>query len=129
MSRYLLDTHAFLWQAAGDPRLSHHAAKTILEADNELFLSMASVWELAIKISAGRLRLLLDLSTLIHEQLGKNAIRLLHIDLQHVLALETLPLVHRDPFDRLLVAQAMTEGLVLLSGDEALDGYPVSRQW
>jgi PIN domain nuclease of toxin-antitoxin system len=126
---FLLDTHAFLWMASGDPRLGESAAETILRNDTDLYLSVASVWELAIKSSLARLKLHLPLAMLVRQQLERNAIRLLEVGFEHALRVETLPFIHRDPFDRLLIAQALEEDLTLLSRDDVLDDYAVRRVW
>jgi PIN domain nuclease of toxin-antitoxin system len=126
---FLLDTHAFLWMASGDPRLGDSAAATILRNDTDLYLSVASVWELAIKSSLARLKLHLPLEMLVRQQRERNAIRLLDVALQHALRVEMLPFIHRDPFDRLLIAQALEEDLTILSRDDLLDDYAVRRVW
>ncbi|HYE78087.1 MAG TPA: type II toxin-antitoxin system VapC family toxin [bacterium] len=127
--RILLDTHAFLWFVAADPRLSRRAEEALRHGDNELLLSMASVWEIAIKVGIGRLPLSEPLETFIPEQLQLNRIGLLPIQLSHTLSVARLPLHHRDPFDRLIIAQALLEDLPLVSGDGELDSYPIQRLW
>jgi PIN domain nuclease of toxin-antitoxin system len=126
--RLLLDTHAFLWLAADGP-LSGPAAAALVSEDSEVFLSLASVWEMAVKSSLGRLTLHLPLERLVREQARANSLQLLGIHIDHVLEVEHLPWVHRDPFDRLLVAQARREGLCLVSRDAVLDGYGIDRLW
>jgi PIN domain nuclease of toxin-antitoxin system len=126
---FLLDTHAFLWLASGDSRFGAAALEAVLAPDTDLHLSLVSVWEMAIKASLGKLRLHLPLETLVREQSTTNAIALLELRLSHVVRVEQLPFVHRDPFDRLLVAQALDEGLAILSHDATLDGYHVRRVW
>lgn len=127
--RCLLDTHAFLWAMAGAPELSASARQAFLDPANELYLSVASAWEMAIKASIGKLHLGRPLSDLVGPELSALAIRLLPVELAHVLAVEHLPFHHRDPFDRVLVAQALAEGLVLLSRDAVFDRYGVRRTW
>ena len=127
--RVLLDTHAFLWAASDDSRMSQGAKKIFLDSDNELLLSLVSVWEMAIKASIGKLVLRIPLRQLLEEQCRINDIGLLPIAFDHVLAVETMPFHHRDPFDRLLAAQALGEHLTLLSRDPLFDVYGVSRQW
>lgn len=129
MGGYLLDTHAFLWMAGGDSCLGEAAATTIMRDEVDLYLSVASVWELAIKSSLGRLTLHLPLEALVREQVEHNALLVLDVRREHALRVESLPFLHRDPFDRLLVAQALEEGLTLLSRDEVLDGYSIRRVW
>ncbi len=127
--RVLLDTHAFLWLVTNDERLSEAAKSAFLDTGNSLFLSIASAWEMAIKVSLGKLTLSQPLEYLLPDQLGENGIGLLDIKLEHVLKLANLTFHHRDPFDRLLVAQAVSEGLPLLSADVAMDAYPITRIW
>ena len=127
--RILLDTHAFLWAASGSPRLSEPARQHFLEPANQVFLSLASVWEMAIKSSLGKLQLGLPLSKLIKDALQRHGLSLATIEFEHVLLVQRLPFHHRDPFDRLLVAQAMVEGFALLSIDSALDSYDITRIW
>jgi PIN domain nuclease of toxin-antitoxin system len=125
--RLLLDTHAFLWFIMGSPDLSARAH--IEDEANESFLSVASLWEMAIKMSLGKLTLSAPLDSLIPQQLGLNGIELLGIQVGHAAAVSTLPLHHRDPFDRLLIAQAIVEGMPVVSADMAFDAYPVKRLW
>lgn len=104
--RLLLDTHTFLWFLADDPQLSPAARRLIEDGTNEILLSMASLWEIAIKVSLGKLTLGGAFATFIPDQLTLNAFGLLPIELAHVTAVAALPFHHRDPFDRLLIAQA-----------------------
>jgi PIN domain nuclease of toxin-antitoxin system len=129
MPRALLDTHSFLWYVTADPKLSATAERLISTGSNEVFLSVASVWEIAIKVSIGRLPIPEPLETFIPEQLGHNRIRLLPIEPKHAFEVARLPLHHRDPFDRLLISQARVEGLPIVSADSAFDSYPVERLW
>jgi PIN domain nuclease of toxin-antitoxin system len=127
--RLLLDTHTFLW-AAGDPaRLSRKAHRALTTERNELYLSTASLWEMAIKRSLGKLDLEMSLSELLDLGRQKLELRLIEIVAAHALAVEHLPLHHRDPFDRMLVAQARVEDVGLISNDEVLDRYGVQRLW
>lgn len=121
----LLDTHVLLWWLDDDRALSVKARKAIANADNECFLSLASCWELAIKYSLGKLTLSQPLDQFIPEQLYRNGIRLLHIDFRHVAKVATLPFHHRDPFDRLLVAQASIEKMTLVTADAAIARYDI----
>lgn len=100
----LLDTHAFLWFVAGNPRFSTRARQVIEDRDTESLFSIASVWEIAIKVSLGKLALHVPFTTLIPEQLGSNGIALLNITVNHTHRVAQLPYVHRDPFDRMLIA-------------------------
>ena len=127
--RLLLDTHAFLWFIAGDQRLSAKARSLIEDYDNSILLSIASVWELAIKASLGRLELAEPIGTLVPAQLSANFVELLQISLPHALRVTGLPFHHRDPFDRLLVAQALEDQLPIVSIDQTFDSYGVERIW
>lgn len=127
--RLLLDTHAFLWFIGGDERLTPSARILIEDISNELYLSVASLWEMAIKISLGRLQLRQPFETFIPHQLSLNRIGLLGITISHTAKVATLPFHHRDPFDRLLVAQAQVEQMPLVSSDAAFDTYGITRLW
>lgn len=127
--KLLADTHAFLWFVTDAPQLSAKA-KTLLEAqETERFLSVASIWEIAIKTSLGKLVLGKPLEEFMSAQLAINRFALLNISIEHALHVARLPLHHRDPFDRLLVAQSALENLPLLSNDHALDVYGIKRVW
>jgi len=126
--RVLLDTHAFLWWANDDRRLSAPARQAITDTA-DAFLSVASCWEIAIKVSRGRLTLPKAIGHFVPEQLGMNGFQLLQIDLDDVARVATLPFHHRDPFDRLLVAQALGEELTLVSADPVFRKYGVKRVW
>lgn len=128
-NRFLLDTHAFLWAITDAPGMSETGRSVFLENDNQLLLSTASVWEMSIKAGLGKLELTLPLKDLVTRQMADQGILLLPIELEHTFAVQHLPFHHRDPFDRLLVAQALCEGLTLLSADSVLDRYGVSRLW
>lgn len=129
MPRLLLDTHSFLWFVTADPKLSASAQRAIAIGSNEPLLSVASVWEIAIKVSIGRLPLPEPLHTFIPEQLRINRVEVSPIELRHTFEVARLPLHHRDPFDRLLIAQAMVESLPIISADAVFDNYPVQRIW
>lgn len=130
MTRVLLDTHVFLWAISDDSRLSEPAKHAYLDTDGcELLLSFASVWEMAIKLSLGKLALPRPLLTFLQEQLKLNDIRLLSLTLQHAVMVAELPFHHRDPFDRLIVAQAHCESLPILSADQVFDAYGLERIW
>ena len=129
MTRYLLDTHSFIWLAAGDDRLSDTCSDIYLDTANDFYLSMASLWEMAIKASLGKLSLGRPLSVLIETAKKTQGARILPIELEHVCEVEGLPFHHRDPFDRLLVAQAKIEGLPLMSCDAVFDLYGIQRVW
>lgn len=127
--RMLLDTNSFLWFIAGSDRLSTTALDIIVDQNNDLFLSIASLWEIAIKVSIGKLELLQSFDKLIPDQLNKNDIDTLHIELNHLSELIQLPFHHRDPFDRLIIAQGMIESMPVISSDPAFKMYPVELNW
>jgi PIN domain nuclease of toxin-antitoxin system len=127
--KILADTHTFLWFVTDAPQLSAKA-KTLLEDDEtERLFSIASVWEIAIKASLGKLTLRKPLEEFLPEQLAANRFTLLNISVEHAFQIAHLPLHHRDPFDRMLVAQCLTENLPLVSSDAALDAYGIKRLW
>lgn len=125
----LLDTHAFLWFVANDPRLSSQAQSLIQVPANRRLLSMASLWEMAIKVSLGKLTLAQPFGQFIPRQLQLNQIEVLAIELPHLAAVVAMPLHHRDPFDRLIAAQCQVEGLPIVSVDPAFDAYSIRRVW
>lgn len=125
----LLDTHSFLWFIAGSPQLSAHARALIENPAHQPFLSIASLWEMAIKISLNKLKIAGPFETFIAQQLELNGIEILPIQLRHVTVVASLPFHHRDPFDRLLGAQAQVEQMPLLSGDSIFDAYAITRLW
>lgn len=127
--RLLLDTHTFLWFVWDDPQLSAQAAALIEDVQNEVFLSTASAWEMAIKVSIGKLTLAQPLDIFLPDQLQRNGIQLLPITLSHTLQVATLPFHHRDPFDRLIVTQCLIEKMPLVSADPILDSYGIQRLW
>ncbi len=125
----LLDTHTFLWFVEDSPRLSK-TARTLIEAeDSRPFLSVASLWEMAIKISLGKLSLTQPYESFVEGQLTTNGIDMLNVKINHTAAIATLPFHHRDPFDRLLVVQARIENLPLVSIDPIFDAYGIQRVW
>jgi len=127
--RALLDTNSFLWFIVGDGRLSVTARDFIADLNNELILSAASLWEIAIKVSLGKLELLRPFAELIPDQLKENEVRVLHIKLSHLSVVVELPFHHRDPFDRLIIAQSISEDLPLISSDRFFAKYPVEVIW
>lgn len=127
--RLLLDTHTFIWWLNDNPLLSESARTAIASERNDCFISIASCWEMAIKSSLGKLRLSKPLERFIPEELTANDFQLLKIEFRHVAKVETLPFHHRDPFDRLLVAQALTEKMAIISIDTVLSEYGVKRIW
>ncbi len=125
----LLDTHAFLWWVADHPNLSSQARQAIADPGNECFVSLASCWEIAIKSSLGKLQLGRPLDRFIPEQLRLNQFQLLGVELAHVLRVNELPWHHRDPFDRLLIAQCQVESMTLVSVDQHVVDYEISTLW
>ena len=125
----LLDTHSFLWFIAGNGRLSRKAQDVILDLDNELILSMASLWEMAIKTSLGKLEFTRPFNEFIPAQLVTHEITTLSVEWPHVNKVVTLPFHHRDPFDRLIIAQAMTENLPIITDDSFFRQYAVNIIW
>jgi PIN domain nuclease of toxin-antitoxin system len=127
--RLLLDTHSFLWFVDDNPRLSMAARNLIKDAGNDVFLSVVSVWEIAIKVGAGKLDLGQPIQRRIPQELRNNSMGLLNVTVDHAAVVAVLPLHHRDPFDRMLVAQAQVEQMPIVSGDAALDAYGITRLW
>ncbi len=127
--RILLDTHAFLWWIGGDRRLSAGAKKLIADGRNELLVSAASGWEIAVKAGLGRIELPIPLGRFVSEQLALNGIETLPILMAHALGVGQLPLLHRDPFDRMLVVQAQMEKLGILTRDPQISQYDVETLW
>ena len=125
----LLDTHVFLWWVEGSIELSRKATRAIRDPGNECFVSVASFWEMAIKASLGKLRLDAPLEEFVPEQMAANRFRLLQIDFRHVVGVAGLPFHHRDPFDRLLVAQAVSESMAIVSADRTIKRYGVRQVW
>lgn len=126
--KILLDTHTFLWFINDSPELSSSAAD-LLESDVDLLLSTASLWEIAIKVSLNKLTLPDNYEQFIPQQITLNNIEILTITLDHLMVVSKLPFHHRDPFDRLLIAQSMSEKLQIVSVDTQFDRYGVSRKW
>ena len=126
--KLLFDTHAFLWFVAGDERLSRRSRRALEDDAAELHLSAASVWEIAIKSSLGRLTLDAPLDVYMAEK-AANGFRMLAVEWSHAAAVERLPAHHRDPFDRLLVAQALTESLTIVTRDPVFRSYGANVLW
>jgi len=125
----LLDTHIFLWWIADDPRLPSSVKEIIADGRNELFFSAASCWEIAIKLQLGRISLPEKPDIFIADQLSKNAIRSLPIQASHALYVFNLPPLHRDPFDRIIVAQAKLEKLPVITSDPLIRQYKINIIW
>lgn len=129
MTSLLLDTHAMLWFFWDDPKLSAHAKSLIEDASNQKLVSIASCWEIAIKVGLGKLDIGESSRSFLPREIARNNFELLPISLGHTTMVEGLVAHHRDPFDRLLVAQAMTECLSLVSADGIFDQYGINRLW
>jgi PIN domain nuclease of toxin-antitoxin system len=127
--RLLLDTHALLWFLLDDERLSAAAKALIADSTNDIEISPASYWEIAIKISIRKYHLPEPLEIFLERELAANAFHILAIEPRHVAPLTSLPFHHRDPFDRLLIAQALAESIPIVSNDPVLDNYSVTRLW
>ncbi len=124
--RLLLDTHIFLWFISGDTRLSNYLRESIRDPDNEVYLSVVSLWETIIKYQLGRLPLPEPPASYVPKQRDRHRIASLALDEASVAQLATLPALHRDPFDRMLVCQALQQRLTLASVDPAVRAYPVN---
>lgn len=127
--RLLLDTHTLLWLVAGEPQLSTTATHLLVNPANELLLSAATYWEIAIKVSLGKYRLSDPLADFINEAVRLYGLTIMPTTPQHAEAIVSLPHHHKDPFDRLLIAQAKVEDVALVSCDKAFDAYSVKRLW
>jgi PIN domain nuclease of toxin-antitoxin system len=127
--KILIDTHVFIWYIQNSERLPNSVSTVINDGDNKILLSIASIWEMAIKQSTGKLNLGVPYIGFIEEQMRLNNIELLPISLNHIEVVTTLPFHHRDPFDRILIAQAITEDIILVSADSVFALYPVQRIW
>ncbi|AFZ00172.1 type II toxin-antitoxin system VapC family toxin [Calothrix sp. PCC 6303] len=125
--KQLLDTHSFIWFASGNTRITSEIRLQIENNDN--LVSIASIWEIAIKLNLGKLNLGMSIETLVEQQIIANGIELLNISTEHLAIISKLPLHHRDPFDRLLIAQAMVENIPIISADVAFDAYSIQRLW
>ena len=127
--KLLLDTHAFIWLDSNPSRLSKQVRLLLQDSNNTLLLSVVSIWEMQIKTQMGKLQLSLSLAEVVETQQQANMIEILPVSLSHVLALDHLPFHHKDPFDRLLIAQANIENAALVSQDTILASYPVQLIW
>jgi PIN domain nuclease of toxin-antitoxin system len=127
--KLLLDTHAFLWLASDITKLSPNVQRLLSNEENEIYLSVASLWEMSIKLGMGKLHIGKPLAQIVIEQQQVNHIQLLAIHASHALAVQELPPHHKDPFDRMLVAQARLELMTLLTEDATLKLYPVAVEW
>ena len=126
--KLLLDTHAFIWVDSEPDKLSSRVRELCQDPENALMVSVASIWEIQIKSQLGKLQLKMPLAEMIRQQ-QENGFEILPVEASHVFALDSLPNHHKDPFDRLLVAQTIVEGAVLVSADPLIKQYPVSVEW
>ena len=127
--KLLLDTHTFIWWDSAPHKLSKAASALIQNADNTVMLSVVSVWEIQIKSQIGKLSLASPLADIVRTQQSVNGIEILPIALDHAITLDQLPLHHKDPFDRMLIAQSISENATLISRDSAFSQYSVSTRW
>jgi PIN domain nuclease of toxin-antitoxin system len=127
--KFIADTHAFIWFVTDSPQLGAPAKKLFESSENECLFSIASVWEIAVKTSLGKLSFEKPLEQYLPEQMVANSIRVLDISLAHALRVANLPFHHRDPFDRMIIAQSLTENLPILSSDQVFDTYGIKRIW
>lgn len=126
--RLLLDTHTFIWWDSDPDRLSAAALAALRDPVNTVWISVVSVWEILIKVQLGKLSIRLPLAEIVAQQQA-NGLQVLAMTLPHSLALEGLPPIHKDPFDRLLIAQAIAEGALLVSADPVFLRYPARLLW
>ena len=127
--KLLLDTHALIWFVSGDSRLSYPAREAFLNQDNKLYFSKASVWEMTIKIALGKLVLAENWLAAIEQEMGGNGIQWLEIETGHCKTLAELPFHHRDPFDRMLISQALSESMSIVSIDNQFSRYSPGIIW
>ena len=124
--RYLIDTHIFIWADSDPQKLSPQVRSIIQNPQNQIYLSTVSLWEMQIKHNLGKLELSIPLSQIISDIKNEQLYNLLDIQAKHILSLEQLPDIHKDPFDRLLIAQANTEHMILITDDTKIVQYPVN---
>lgn len=127
--KLLLDTHTFLWWFSDRKQLSDHVIDVCMDRTNSLLLSVVSAWEIQIKVGIGKLALAKPLRDIIADELNAQQITLLSVDLRHVLQIANLPMHHKDPFDRMLVAQAVIEKAVIVTRDSEIAKYPLTTPW
>ena len=127
--KLLLDTHTLLWFIAGNSNLSPASRKLIEGTENEKFVSAASIWETAIKVSIGKMSLTAPFDDIFPRQLEINGFDLLPVKIEHSSIVVTLPFHHSDPFDRIIAAQAIAESMFIVSLDEIFDHYGINRKW
>lgn len=127
--RVLLDTHALMWMLSEPDKLSPKAREIIRKPDNEVFISIINLWEIITKRQIGKLAYSINVTQIFREQAEANGLELIEFRLPHLATLELLPMHHRDPFDRALIAQALAEDLTIISRDAAFNRYAVTTLW
>ncbi len=127
--KYILDTHAFLWFICEDKQLSRNACDIIRKRDNEIYFSAGSAWEISIKTGLGRLSIREELESFLIDQLAVNRTLSLPITLSHAAFTRNLPTIHKDPFDRILIAQSIVEDMPLITRDRTMGKYDVKVVW
>ncbi|PZU96726.1 MAG: PIN domain nuclease [Pseudanabaena sp.] len=127
--KVLLDTHAFLWWVADDPQISTNAKDIISNPDNEVYFSVVNAWEIIIKVGTGKLSLSEPPETYIPSRIASNQFEILPVQMSHILRINSLPNFHKDPFDRLLIAQSLVEDLSMITVDSAIGQYPIKTIW
>ena len=127
--RFIMDTHTFIWWSSNPSKLSSKVFNLIQDQSNDIYVSVASIWEMQIKLQLGKLMLKIPLLDIIEKERSINNVSILPIVLSHVLELSALPNFHKDPFDRILIVQAAVEKAILLSKDTTLKKYPIKIIW
>ncbi|MEZ4527957.1 MAG: type II toxin-antitoxin system VapC family toxin [Desulfobacterales bacterium] len=127
--RLLLDTHVFIWLMFSPEKVSAETKKRYKSYENAIFISLVSLWEIQIKSQLGKLHLDIDLETIIDDNIHSGFVNLLPIGVTHILTLKKLPFYHKDPFDRLLIAQAIEENMTIVTCDSYFSDYPVPVLW
>ena len=125
----LFDTHSFIWWADEPSKLSQAALAALEDENNRLFVSDVSLWEMQIKVHLGKMKLKMTLEDLIESQQRGNEVEILQIKTRHILALNNLPFHHKDPFDRLLIAQSLAEDFTIVTADSEFSAYPAKLLW
>lgn len=125
---YLLDTHALIWFLTGDKNLSKKSKEIIENQDNSIFISVSTIWEIAIKISLNKFKFQKGFKNFL-DLIDNNGFEIIPISFEHALAVSSLEFIHRDPFDRLIVAQALTENMDIITKDEYITQYHIKTIW
>lgn len=126
--KLLLDTHTLIWFLDGNEKMTQVARSHIEDADNKNFISIASIWEMAIKISLNKLQMKTPFKKL-YDYISENGFEILPLEFEHALQVSILEFHHRDPFDRIIISQAIAENISIVSGDKQFDAYPIKRVW